>query len=155
MIWYMLAAIVLVAADQAVKLYASLKIGVSGTITVIPHVLDFVYIENTGAAFSMLSGMTWLLGLISAAFCVAVIVYWMKKRPQNRLLCIALTLMFAGALGNAIDRIFRGYVIDFIRAAFVNFPICNIADIAITVGAVLLILYVIFSDLEKKKQCGK
>ena len=58
----------------------------------------------------------------------------------------SLMLMFAGALGNAIDRIFRGYVVDFIETTFISFPVFNIADIAITVGAVLLIIYILFFD---------
>ena len=62
----------------------------------------------------------------------------------------SLTLLFAGALGNAIDRIFRGYVIDFIETAFIDFPVFNVADIAITCGAVIMAIYIIFFDKDEK-----
>ena len=81
-----------------------------------------------------------LLSIISIVFCIAVIIYWIKKKPTHPLLCTSLTMIFSGALANAIDRIFRGFVVDFINATFINFPVFNIADIAITVGAGLLIL---------------
>lgn len=151
MILYIIIAVVLIAGDQLAKLCVAAKIGAQETVSVIPYILDFVYVKNTGAAFSIFSDMTWLLGALSLIFCIAVAVYIIWKKPTNRLLCAALTLMFAGAFGNAIDRIFRGYVIDFIRTVFVAFPVFNIADIAITVGAALLILYVILSDRQKKK----
>ena len=76
------------------------------------------------------------------------IIYVIIKKPKHTLQRTALMLIFSGALGNAIDRIFRGYVIDFIETAFISFPVFNIADIAITVGAALLIIYVIFFDKE-------
>lgn len=62
----------------------------------------------------------------------------------------SLTLLFAGALGNAIDRIFRGYVVDFIETAFIDFPVFNVADIAITCGAVIMAIYIIFFDKDEK-----
>ena len=94
----------------------------------------------------MMSGWLGLLSLVSIAFCIAVIVYFIVKKPTNRLLCISLAMMFAGALGNAWDRIFYGYVIDFIQTSFIDFPVFNIADIGITVGAALVVLYTIIFD---------
>ena len=76
-------------------------------------------------------------------------VYWLLKKPGHPLLCTSVTMMFAGALGNAIDRIFRGFVVDYISLAFMDFPVFNIADIAITVGAVLLVVFVMFFDKGK------
>ena len=93
-----------------------------------------------------------ILGIISAVFCIGVIVYVCIAKPKNKLQNISLTLIFAGALGNAIDRIFRGFVIDFIETAFISFPVFNIADIAITIGAFLLVIYVIFFDKESKEK---
>lgn len=145
LLWILIAGLIL-AADQVTKFLVVQHIGPYSSITVWDNILQFVYVRNTGAAFSIFENMTWLLGIVSVLFCIVIVVYAVKKRPSDRLLCIALTMMFAGALGNAIDRIFRMYVVDFIKVMFVNFPVFNIADIAITIGAALFILYIIRSD---------
>lgn len=151
MIIYAVLAAVVIIADQLVKLLVVSHIGMGQTVRAIPSVLDFVYVKNTGAAFSIMSDMTWLLSVVSVLFCAAVAVYFVWKRPKSRLQCTALALMFAGALGNALDRIFRGYVVDFIRLAFVDFPVFNIADMAITIGAAVLIVYIILSEKKEKQ----
>ena len=86
---------------------------------------------------------------VSVLFCVGMGIFWYIKKPQNKLFCTALTLLFAGALGNAIDRIIRGFVVDFISTAFMTFPVFNIADIAITFGAVLLFVYILLFDKDE------
>ena len=148
---YIIFSIVIIAADRISKIFAEKLMGEAAK-NVITGVISFSYTENTGAAFSILSGMTWLLSAISVIFCVGVIVYWMVKKPVSKLLCTSLAMIFAGALANAADRIFYGYVIDFIKLDFINFPIFNIADIAITIGAVLLMIYVIFFDGDDVRQ---
>ncbi len=150
LIWIVIA-LATVALDQLAKLLVMINIGPLDCIHIIPGLFDFVYVKNTGAAFSILADNTALLGIISVLFCAGVLVYWVWKKPQNRILQLALTLLFAGALGNAIDRIFRGFVVDFISAAFIDFPVFNIADIAITAGAVILIIYFLFFDKEEEK----
>ena len=133
--WYWLAAVVVIA-DQLVKwLSASLPEGAA--LTLIPGVLRFTYQENTGMAFSMLSGHSWLLGLVSVG---AIALGWWILRdyrlgPVSR---IAAMLMLGGALGNMLDRLFRGYVVDMFETLFVRFAIFNVADAALTVGAVLM-----------------
>lgn len=141
-----LIALVLTAADQAVKLWIQGNVTLGETFFKIPHITDFVFVKNTGAAFSILSGKVSLLSAISILFCIGVVVYMIWKRPKSPLLCTALTLIFSGALGNAIDRLAYGYVVDFIRLSFINFPVFNIADIAITVGAGLIVVYEVFFD---------
>ncbi len=148
MLLYGLISLLLIAADQISKIMISSGISGNARLILIPHVINIVYRKNTGAAFSILSDHVVLLGLISVIFCVGVIVFFIKRRPSHPLFCTSLTLIFAGALGNGIDRILRGYVVDFIETAFINFPVFNIADISITIGAILLIIYVIFYDKE-------
>ena len=104
---------------------------------------DKRYLE---AAFSMLEGKVWILDIVSALFCAAVVAYWIIKKPKHPLLCTSISMIFAGALGNAIDRLARGFVVDYIDAAFINFPVFNIADMAIVIGAGLFILYEILYD---------
>ena len=149
MILWSLLAIVIIAFDQLVKLWVVNNIGMTDSIRVIPGMIDFVYIKNTGAAFSFLANKTYgiiILSLVSLVFCAAVVWYVIKKKPDNKLFMLSLVLMFAGAFANGIDRIFRGFVIDFIETAFIAFPVFNIADIAITIGAALLIVYILFFD---------
>lgn len=144
-IWVALA---VCAADQLSKLLIAANFGVSDRLAVIPGVIDFVYVENTGAAFSLLSSHTWLLGVVSALFCAAIAAYMAKMKFTDKRYVIIGGMLLGGAFGNGIDRIFRGYVVDFIEFAFVRFPVFNIADIAITVGAALLVGLVI---LQKEK----
>ena len=138
-------------ADQLTKYFVASGITLGETAFSL-GLFDITYVRNEGAAFSMLSGRMSLLSIISVAFCIAVIIWWLRKKPAHPMLCTSVTLLFAGALGNAIDRIARGCVVDFIRTTFINFPIFNIADIAITVGACLLILYEIAFNKEDKHE---
>ncbi len=147
---YIIISLAIILSDRITKLWAKSSLMDGGSVGVIPNIFSFEYAENTGAAFSILSDKTYILGIISAVFCVGIIIYWIKFRPKNTLLCTALALVFSGALGNGIDRVFYGYVIDFIRTDFIRFPIFNIADIAITFGAILLVIYVMFFDRESK-----
>lgn len=132
--------------DQLAKMLVVKNISATDSIHVIPKLFDFVYVKNTGAAFSILSDSTVLLGIISVLFCIGVGAYWYIKKPEHTLLRLTMTLLLAGAFGNAIDRLFRGFVVDFIQTVFMRFPVFNVADISITAGAVLLIIYLLFFD---------
>ncbi|MDY3971949.1 MAG: signal peptidase II [Clostridia bacterium] len=149
MIWLIISILIIIA-DQLVKYFVASGMSVGDTAFSVLNLFDITYVQNQGAAFSILSGKLSVLSLISVVFCVGVIVYWIKKKPTHPLLCTAITMMFAGAFGNAIDRIFRGFVVDYIQTTFITFPVFNIADIGITVGAALLVLYVILFDKEDK-----
>lgn len=148
LIWTAVAGIIVVL-DQLAKYWVINGIG-NQVIHAIPGLINFVYVKNTGAAFSILSESTGILGIISILFCLGVLAYWYLKKPEHILMKTSLTLLFAGALGNAIDRIFRGYVVDFIETAFIDFPVFNVADIAITCGAVIMAIYIIFFDKDEK-----
>lgn len=154
LLWGILAALIVVS-DQISKFLVVKNISPTDTIHVINGIIDFVYVKNTGGAFSILNNATWLLTIISVIFCIGVIVYFIKEKPEKKVIVLALSLMFSGALGNALDRMFRGFVVDFIKTEFVDFPVFNIADIAITVGAVILIVYMIFFDNVKKENAGE
>lgn len=143
---WVFAAIVIVLADQLVKLLVCKNLSKADSVTVLPHILNFIYVQNTGAAFSIFSGKTAVLGVISVLFCAGVLIFWISQKPRHTLFKLSLTLLFAGAFGNAIDRIFRGFVVDFIETAFIKFPVFNVADISITVGTVLLMIYLLFFD---------
>lgn len=152
MILWLILALVTVAADQVTKFWVVANIGGSDTIQAIPGVLDFVYVQNTGAAFSLFSNNVEILSVISSIFCIGVVVYMITQRPKNKILVTSLGLLFGGAAGNVIDRICRGYVVDFIETAFMRFPVFNIADVAITAGAVLLVIYFVFFDKKETER---
>lgn len=129
-----------VVADQLVKALAR---GLEGPMTLIPHVIGLRYRENTGMAFSMLSSHTWLLALLSVAL-IAAGVLVMRRYRLGRLSRVAAMLMLGGALGNLIDRIFVGYVVDMFELLLFRFAIFNVADVALTVGSALLAVTLLF-----------
>lgn len=149
-LWLAFAAVIF-GFDRFVKNLILSKYNKIGTVFgEIPYVADFTYVRNTGAAFSMFSDGTVFLSVVSIAFCIAVVMYWIIAKPQHKLNKTALMLIFSGALGNAVDRVFYGYVVDFISIKWFNFPVFNIADMAIVIGAILFMIYVIFFEKDKK-----
>ena len=141
-LWLSVAVIVL---DQATKFLVTRFLDLYERVEVLP-VLDFTLLHNTGAAFSILAGASgwqlWFFILLARVVSLALVV-WLWRLPRgDRLIAIALALVLGGALGNLIDRVRHGYVVDFIHAHWgaAYFPAFNIADSAITVGAELLIL---------------
>lgn len=142
---------VLIAVDQATKLWARSFLMPVKSFTVIKGILDFTYVENRGAAFGIFSGKTGILAIISLAAVIGIMIYYFKlpKTPKYKYLRVSLILIAAGAVGNLIDRVFMGYVTDFIEVTFISYPVFNFADICVCVGAVLfafLVLFVIKDD---------
>lgn len=129
-------AILVVAADQLVKALAR---QISETLVLIPGVLAFTYAENTGMAFSLFSGRPWLLGLLSAA---VIVVGWLilRRFRLGALPSVAAMLMLGGAVGNMIDRLLAGYVVDMFEVLLFRFAIFNVADAALTAGCLLMAL---------------
>ena len=136
--------------DQVIKelVIANLKGG--NAFTVIPGLLEFKYLENTGAAFGIFQDMTWFFSLATAAIIVIVIVYLYKTKPVHPLVRTAAIMVISGGLGNLIDRIFRGYVVDFIHALFFDY-IFNFADCLVVVGVIIFIIYTIFIMKDKEE----
>ncbi len=135
--------ILLVAADQLTKLYALNVIKPQGYIEVIKNFYYFTYVENRGAAFGMLQNRQWIFIIITAAVFIGFGYILFKYKIEGKLFLASVVLIFSGGTGNLIDRIFRGYVIDFLQFSFFP-PVCNLADYFITVGAVLLVISVLF-----------
>lgn len=133
-------AVLTVIVDQAVKLLCR---GLAGSISLIPGVLALKYAENTGMAFSLFSGRAWALGVVSI---LCVLVGWsvLRRYHLGPLSRVAAMLMLGGAVGNMIDRFLRGYVVDMFEVLFVDFAIFNVADAALTVGAVLIAASLLF-----------
>lgn len=144
---YFLISLLLIAIDQFTKYLAFTKIGTSGKhFTLIKGVLEFVYVENTGAAWGILSGRQWFFISITILLSLAVM-YVMIVSPQEKkyvpLRCI-LSVLLAGAVGNLIDRIANRYVKDFIYFSLIDFPVFNFADICVCVSMIVLIIFILF-----------
>lgn len=147
--------ILIVAFDQITKYFASLKLADGSVAKFIPGVVQFKYAENTGMAFSILSGARWVFIALTVVVCVGVFYYLFSNRCKSLWLYWSLGVILSGGIGNLIDRIRFGYVVDFIEPTFVNFAIFNIADCAVTCGAVVLVgylLYDAFKDVKKPKE---
>lgn len=107
----------------------------------IPGFLDFTLVHNTGGAWGLFSGIPWALGVFSLIVCALCALYVFVIAPgQSMVGVIGLALVFAGGIGNAIDRFQMGYVVDFIQALFIDFPVFNIADIGVTCGFALFLV---------------
>lgn len=151
----MIMIILIIAFDQITKYFASLKLADGSVAKFIPGVVQFKYAENTGMAFSMLSGARWVFIALTVVVCVGVFYYLFSNRCKSLWLYWSLGVILSGGIGNLIDRIRFGYVVDFIEPTFVNFAIFNIADCAVTCGAVVLVgylLYDAFKDVKKPKE---
>jgi signal peptidase II len=120
-----------------------------GTRTIIPGILGYRYAENTGAAFSIFSGITQILALLTALLIVGVSLYLFLGKDIPRTARYGLWLVVAGGLGNLYDRVFYGYVVDFFDFLFVDFAIFNVADICVTCGAMLAIASILWQDARK------
>lgn len=153
--YYAIAALLALIADQALKYYVTLNIPLGdGVITLIPGFMSLVNYHNTGAAFSMLSGggARWAFVVLAVSFTAAVIYLIVNRKIPSNGLRWTLTMIAAGAMGNAIDRAFYGYVVDMFRTDFMNFAIFNVADIFITVGGFLLCIAILLMPSEKTEK---
>lgn len=147
--------IVSVIADQVTKYLVVSNMELHESIDVIPGVFRFTYIHNDGAAFGSLDDARWIFMILSTVAIVAILGYLFWKKPQDKLLLSSLILITSGGIGNMIDRIRLGYVIDFID--FCAFPkiwmwIFNVADVCVCVGAGLLALWMILDTLKEVKK---
>ena len=144
--------------DQWSKQWAITHLEGAGTVPALPGLFNFDFLPNgnDGAAWGMLSGKQTLLIAATAVMLLAIIIYMVAKRKKMaNMAFLSLILVVSGGVGNLIDRVAQGYVVDFIRFAFWNrFPTFNVADIAITVGVALLVIYILFIDGKKEKQRG-
>ncbi len=134
--------IILIVIDQISKILITNLLN-DNVLVIIPKFLKFIYVENTGAAFGILSGNIFILILISLG--LIYYIYEEIKRNKSSKVVFSYTLVLSGALGNLIDRIFRGYVVDFVSFTLFNkeMAVFNIADSYITVGVILLLYFLI------------
>ena len=147
---------VLVIIDQIIKYFISAYLQPVGSVSVIDNIFSLTYVENKGVAFGMFSDMRWIFVALTSILLVIIIFYMFKKRPKGKFFYVCAALIIGGGIGNLIDRIFYGYVIDYLSLSFFP-PVCNFADYCITAGTIMLVIYLLFfSDiLDSSKKAKK
>jgi signal peptidase II len=152
-LWFALFATGIVAVDQWTKFLVLEQIPLYGHVDAVPGLFHLTYVRNTGAAFSSFEGAQWLFALIFVALTVGIFYEYFKKRlpftTTDRWLIAAI---YGGGLGNMIDRVRFGYVVDMIAVDFMDFAVFNVADCFITCGSILLVLHLIFFNKEFWKE---
>ena len=146
--------------DQLTKYLVTVMMEVNEVITVIPGVINLNRIPpNAGAAFGMFSGQTWFLITVTCVIMIVCVAMLIRKTFDSKLMFWALCLVLGGGVGNLIDRVFRGgNVVDFLEFDFIDFPVFNVADIAVCVGAGLIVVYFIIDfvrDAREKNAVAK
>ena len=125
--------------DQVVKIVIVKNIKLSEQKPVLKGLLSLTHLRNNGAAWSILEGQQWFFVLTTVIVLAVAIWFWLKNLSKNWY-AIGLTLIISGALGNFIDRVRQGYVVDMFQLDFINFPIFNVADILLSIGFVVLFI---------------
>lgn len=150
---YILAIVLCVAADQALKLWTVAHLGLYESMPLLPGIVELKYIQNTGGGFSILTGHTWLLTVLTIVLMAVLGWLLVKKIFTHPLALWTLTLILGGGLGNLIDRVRLGYVVDMFNLQFMNYPVFNIADICVVCGAIgFAVYYLLLHDKVTKKE---
>lgn len=138
---YLLTILLCIAADQAVKLYVVSRLALYESAPLIPGMVELLYVQNTGAGFSLLEGYTWVLTAVTAVLMAGIAVLLVKKRFPHPLAMWTMTAILGGGLGNLIDRVRLGYVVDMFNFQFIDYPVFNVADMCIVSGCILGLIY--------------
>ncbi len=147
----------LTAIDQVIKFFVERDLRPVEEIPFIEGFLRWEYVQNTGAAFGSFSNYTTLLSIITGLIIIAGIIAIIIKKINHKFLLVTSVMIISGGLGNLVDRISKGYVVDYICTEFIDFPVFNFADILVTCGAFMLIGYLlwdIYKDYKTKKIKG-
>ena len=136
--------------DQITKFLVLSILGFERSKNIIPYLLNFTLVKNEGAAFSLFSNSTSILTIISIIVSLILITIILKYPPKSFWNLLGLAFLLGGTLGNGIDRLFKGYVIDFIELVPINFPIFNLADVAINIAIICFLLDVIRTKDRKR-----
>ena len=150
-IFNLLCVAALVGADQAIKFWAVQVLEPVGSMPLIPHVVELRFVLNQGMAFSLLSGKQ--LFLILATSAALLVAYWLFFRSRSKYLQqAALILVLGGGIGNLIDRVLNGEVVDYINVLFMRFAVFNFADICVCVGVALWVLVIFLEEVQEQKE---
>lgn len=146
-----LAVLILVGIDQLTKYFVVTDLKPIGQKMLIPGVIQFNYVENTGAMMGLLGGKTTLMIILAFIALAVLFALILTKKIRFGFLYCCIIAIVSGGIGNIIDRVARGYVVDFIEFLFVDFYVFNFADCLITVGAFLIVFYEIYDIIKEQK----
>ncbi|MCM3713124.1 signal peptidase II [Halalkalibacter oceani] len=151
---YYLLAVAIILIDQLTKWVVDTQMEIGERLTIIENVLYFTSHRNTGAAFGILQGQMWFFYIITTVVIIGIIYYMQKEAKNSRLFGTALGLILGGAIGNFIDRLFRGEVVDFVDTYIFgyDFAIFNVADASLCIGVGLLFIKMIGDERREKKE---
>jgi len=152
--FYIIVSGLIIVIDFVTKFFVQRHLAEIGTFPLIEGVFHFTYARNPGAAFGMLGGMRWWLVGLTVLIIIGIIYTIATRKFDDARLKYGLAFILGGAVGNLIDRVFLGYVVDFLDFRAINFAIFNVADIFITVGAGILIFHTIFTAKNEAKKDG-
>lgn len=149
-------AVLIIAADQLTKWLVLKNMELGERIPVMDPYVAWLSHRNRGAAWGMLEGQMWLFAIITVAVIIGILYYFHKHAKGQPLFQLSLMVLLGGAVGNFIDRMVRGEVVDFVDVLIpvinYEFPIFNVADAALTVGVVLMIIFIIYDEKQEKKK---
>lgn len=146
----------LVVADQLMKLWVLDNLAGNPSRLVIPHLLQLTYVENRGAAFGILQGRIGILSIVTLAVVIVLLILLIRgKFSKTKLVTWCIALIIAGGLGNLIDRVVRGFVVDYLDISpLFTFPVFNLADCCVVIGTLLLMFYLLFLEGKHKSPAG-
>lgn len=143
MIIAIIIAVLLVVIDQVSKYLVVHNMTLGESVNVIPGLLDFTYTHNDGMAFGLGSGFRWVFIVITLLVCGVLIFMMTKNEFKSKVYYASVALIVSGGIGNLIDRVVNGYVVDFLALSFFP-PVCNFADYCVTAGTILLVVFIVF-----------
>ena len=138
---YIFALLLCIAADQALKLWVVANLGLHESMPLLPGIVELYYIRNTGGGFSILTGHTWLLAALTVVLMAVLGALIVKKVFTHPLAVWTLILIIGGGIGNLVDRVRLGYVVDMFNLEFMSYPVFNVADIFVVCGAIGFAVY--------------
>lgn len=145
----------LVGADQLIKLWAVRALAPVGAMPLIPHLVELRFVLNQGMAFSLLSGKQLFL-IVATSAALLLVAYELFFRSRGKLLQrIAFILVLGGGIGNLIDRVLNGEVVDYINLIFMNFAVFNFADICVCVGVAMWVLVIFLEELQGEERISR
>ncbi|MFC4409282.1 signal peptidase II [Chungangia koreensis] len=153
-IYYGIAAIIVIL-DQWTKWLVVQQMEIGERVSIVEPYIALLSHRNKGAAWGMLEGQMWLFYIVTAAVVVGILYYFHTHGKDQPLLKVSLMVLLGGAVGNFIDRLLRGEVVDFVDILIpvvnYDFPIFNVADAALTIGVIMMIIYILFEEKLQKK----
>lgn len=142
----------IVALDQLTKYLAKTYLKPVGSVPLIQNVFHFTYVENRGAAFGILQNQRWLFIVLTVVISAVIVYYLFTRRQESIVLTIALSMILGGAIGNLIDRLRLGYVVDMLHFVLIDYPVFNVADSFVVIGTILLAYYILFTADSRERQ---